>query len=232
MIELFFELNQLRIIAAIAMLGYASYTDVTKREVSDYVWIVFGALSVVLLFLEPQFWQALTNVGISLIVAPIVLIIWRLGMFGGADAFAIIVLALLVPQITMSENTITPFTILTNAVIISIIPFFVNLIRNLIAIGNKNDIFEGFSETRKKRIIALFIGYKAKNPKYSFSIEKKVGKQKKLNLVMHHAEYAEFCEKPNTWVTPGIPYMLFITAGFLVQLFYGDIIFSFFGLGI
>jgi len=232
MIELFFELNQLRIIAAITMLGYASYTDVTKREVSDYVWIVFGALSVVLLFLEPQFWQALTNVGISLIVAPIVLIIWRLGIFGGADAFAIIVLALLVPQITMSENTITPFTILTNAVIISIIPFFVNLIRNLIAIGNKNDIFEGFSETRKKRIIALFIGYKAKNPKYSFSIEKKVGKHKKLNLVMHHAEYAEFCEKPNTWVTPGIPYMLFITAGFLVQLFYGDIIFSFFGLGI
>ena len=232
MIELFFELNQLRIIAAIAMLGYASYTDVTKREVSDYIWIVFGALSVVLLFLEPQFWQALTNVGISLIVAPIVLIIWRLGMFGGADAFAIIILALLVPQITMSENTITPFTILTNAVIISIIPFFVNLIRNLIAIGNKNDIFEGFSETRKKRIIALFIGYKAKNPKYSFSIEKKVGKHKKLNLVMHHAEYAEFCEKPNTWVTPGIPYMLFITAGFLVQLFYGDIIFSFFGLGI
>lgn len=232
MIELFFELNQLRIIAAIAMLGYASYTDVTKREVSDYIWIVFGALSVVLLFLEPQFWQALTNVGISLIVAPIVLIIWRLGMFGGADAFAIIVLALLVPQITMSENTITPFTILTNAVIISIIPFFVNLIRNLIAIGNKNDIFEGFSETRKKRIVALFIGYKAKNPKYSFSIEKKVGKHKKLNLVMHHAEYAEFCEKPNTWVTPGIPYMLFITAGFLVQLFYGDIIFSFFGLGI
>ena len=232
MIELFFDLNQLRIVAAIAMLGYASYTDVTKREVSDYIWIVFGALSVVLLFLEPQFWQALTNVGISLIVAPIVLIIWRLGMFGGADAFAIIVLALLVPQITMSENTITPFTILTNAVIISIIPFFVNLVRNLIAIVNKNDIFEGFSETRKKRIIALFIGYKAKNPKYSFSIEKKVGKHKKLNLVMHNAEYAEFCEKPNTWVTPGIPYMLFITAGFLVQLFYGDIIFSFFGLGI
>ncbi len=232
MVESIFDLNQLRIIAAIAMLGYASYTDVTKREISDYVWIVFGALSVILLFLEPQFWEALTNVGISLIVAPIVLIIWRLGMFGGADAFAIIVLALLVPQITMSENTITSFTIFTNAVIISIIPFFVNLARNLIAIGNNNDIFEGFSETRKKRIIALFVGYRAKNPKYSFSIEKKVGKHKKLNLVMHHAEYAEFCDKPNTWVTPGIPYMLFITAGFLVQLFYGDIIFSFFGLGI
>jgi len=212
------------------MLGYASYTDVTKREITDYVWIIFGALAVLLLFFEPQFSDALTNVGISLIIAPIVLIIWRLGMFGGADAFALIVLAVLVPQIAMTDNTITPFTVLTNAVIISIIPFFVNLIRNLIAIANKTDIFEGFSETRKKRIIALFIGYRATNPKYGFSIEKKVGKHKKLNLVMHHAEYAQFCNTPNTWITPGIPYMLFISAGFIVQLFYGDIIFNLLGL--
>ncbi len=232
MIESILELNHLRIIAAIAMLGYASYTDVAKREISDYVWVIFGALAIVLLFFEPQIYDGLINVGVSLIVAPIVLIIWRLGIFGGADAFAIIVLALLVPQITMTDNTVTPFTTLTNAVIISIIPFFVNVSRNLIAIAKKDDIFEGFSETRKKRIIALFVGYRAKNPKYSCSIEKKAGKHKKLNLVMHHAEYAEFCNKPNTWVTPGIPYMLFITAGFLVQLFYGDIIFSFIGLGL
>ena len=218
--------------AAIAMLGYASYTDVAKREISDYVWVIFGALAIILIFFEPQIYDGLINVGVSLIVAPIVLIIWRLGLFGGADAFAIIVLALLVPQITMTDNTVTPFTTLTNAVIISIIPFFVNLVRNLIAIAKKDDIFEGFSETRKKRIIALFVGYRAKNPKYSFSIEKRVGKHKKLHLVMHHAENAEFCNKPNSWVTPGIAYMLFITAGFLVQLFYGDIIFSFFGLGI
>jgi archaeal preflagellin peptidase FlaK len=230
MLESLIDLNHIRIIAAFAMLGYASYTDVTKREISDYVWIVFGALAVLLLFFEPQLSDALTNIGVSLIIAPIVLIIWRLGMFGGADAFAIIVLAILVPQITITDSMITPFTVLTNAVIISIVPFFVNLIRNLIAIANRTDIFEGFSETRKKRIIALFVGYRAKKPKYGFSIEKKVGKHKKLNLVMHHAEYAEFCNTPNTWITPGIPYMLFITAGFIFQLFYGDIIFNLIGL--
>ena len=229
MLEAGFDLNHIRIIAAVVMLGYASYTDVIKREISDYVWVSFGALAVLLLFFEPNLSDALTNVGISLIVAPIVLIIWRLGMFGGADAFAIIVLAILVPQITMVDETITPFTVLTNAIIISIIPFFVNLIRNMVSIANKTDIFEGFSETRKKRIIALFVGYRAKNPRYGFSIEKKVGKHKKLNLVMHHAEYAQFCSTPNTWVTPGIPYMLFISAGFIVQLFYGDIIFNLIG---
>jgi len=228
MIETLIDLNHLRIVLAIGMLGYASYTDVTKREISDFVWIIFGALAVVLIIFEPNLSEALVNIGISLIVAPVVLIIWRIGFFGGADAFAIIVLAALVPQITFSDGMITPFTILTNAVLISIIPLFLNFFRNLIEITKKNDIFEGFREPIGKRIMAMFLGYRAKNPKFGFSIEKKAGKNKKLNLVLHNAEYAEFCTAPNTWITPGVPYMLFITVGFIVQLLYGDAIFNFF----
>ena len=228
MIETLIDLNHLRIVLAIGMLGYASYTDVTKREIGDFVWIIFGALALVLLIFEPNLSDALVNIGISLIVAPVVLIIWRIGFFGGADAFAIIVLAVLVPQITFSNGMITPFTILTNAVLISIIPLFLNFFRNLIEIAKKNDIFEGFREPLGKRIMAMFLGYRAKNPKYGFSIEKKTGKNKKLNLVLHNAEYAEFCTTANTWITPGVPYMLFITVGFIVQLLYGDAIFNFF----
>lgn len=229
MIESIIELNHLRIILALGMLGYASFTDLTKREISDYVWIIFGALAAILLIFEPMLSDALINIGISLIVAPVVLIIWRIGLFGGADAFGIIVLAALAPQITLAEEVITPFTILSNTVLISITPLFFNFFRNLIELVKKNNIFEGFDEPTGKRIMAMFLGYRAKNPKYGFSIEKKVGKHKKLNLVLHHAEYAEFCSTPNTWITPGVPYMLFITAGFIIQLLYGDIIFSFLG---
>ena len=229
MIESLIELNQLRIILALGMLGYASYTDVTKREISDYVWVIFGVLAGIMLIFEPNITESLVNIGISLIVAPVAIIIWRIGLFGGADAFAIIVLAALVPQITLSEGTITPFTILTNAVLFSISPLFFNFFRNLVAIAKKDNIFEGFEEPQRKRIMAMFLGYRAKNPKYGFSIEKKAGKHKKLNLVLHHAEYAEFCTTPNTWITPGVPYLLFITAGFIIQLLYGDVIFSFLG---
>ena len=229
MIESLIELNQLRIILALGMLGYASYTDVTKREISDYVWVIFGVLAGIMLIFEPNITESLVNIGISLIVAPIAIIIWRIGLFGGADAFAIIVLAALVPQITLSEGTVTPFTILTNAVLFSISPLFFNFFRNLVAIAKKDNIFEGFEEPQRKRIMAMFLGYRAKNPKYGFSIEKKAGKHKKLNLVLHHAEYAEFCTTPNTWITPGVPYLLFITAGFIIQLLYGDVIFSFLG---
>jgi len=146
MFESLIDLNHLRIILALGMLGYASYTDITKREISDYVWVVFGALAAVMLIFEPNLTESLVNIGISLIVAPVAIIIWRIGLFGGADAFAIIVLAALVPQITLSEGTITPFTILTNAVLISVSPLFFNFFRNLIELAKKNNIFEGFDE--------------------------------------------------------------------------------------
>ena len=64
MIESFIELNLLRIVLAIGMLGYASYTDVTKREISDFVWVIFGALAAVLLIFEPNLSEALVNIGI------------------------------------------------------------------------------------------------------------------------------------------------------------------------
>ncbi len=41
---------------------------------------------------------------------------------------------------------------------------------------------------------------------------------------MHHAENQEFCNTPNTWITPGIPYLLLITGGFVIQLLFGDVI--------
>lgn len=229
MFESIIQLDSLRIILAVIMLGIASYNDIVKREITDWIWVIFGIIGVALIFFEPNMWEFLPGVGISMIIAPFVLIMWRLGLFGGADAFALIVLALLAPHTSLVGNTITPFTTLTNAVLLSIIPMLINLSRNLLKLAKKEDIFEGFSETKRRQFFAMLIGYRAKNPKHSFSIERKSGKQKKLNLSLQHAEYAPFCSTPNTWVSPGIPYMLFITGGFIIQLVYGDLIFKFIG---
>jgi len=208
------------------MLSIATTIDVWKREINDILWIVFGAISVVLIFFEPSMTDSLVNIGVSLIVAPIALLIWRVGIFGGADALGLIVLAALAPQLSLSGNTVTPLTTLTNAAIISVAPIFLNLIRNLIAISRHKNIFEGFEETRLKKISAMFLGYRAKNPKYSFTIEKMEGNHKKIDFSFHHAENTQFCDKSDTWVTPGIPYILYITTGFVVQLLFGDIIFN------
>lgn len=220
-------LDQIRIVLAIAMLGIATISDIRKREINDIIWVVFGAIGAILIPFAGNLNDELLKIGISMIIAPIALIIWRFGLFGGADAFALIVLAVLAPNMTLG-GTITPFTVLTNAVLLSVVPLFINATRNAILVARKVDIFEGFDETRKRKVLAAFIGYRAANPKFGFSIEQKNGKRKKLKLSMHHAEHAAFCEKKDTWITPGVPYMIFIFAGFVIQLVYGDIIFSLF----
>ena len=229
MAELFFDVHNLRILSAMIMLIIASALDVWKREIHDVLWIVFGIVAVILIVFSPEPFDALKSTGISLIIAPFAIVIWRIGIFGGADALGLIVLAALTPQTSLTDNTITPFTTLTNAAILSITPIFINLIRNLIALSNHENIFEGFEETRMKKTMAIFFGHRTKNPKYSFSIEKRDGGFKKLDFSLHHAENDQFCNTPDTWVTPGIPYMVYITAGFVVQLLFGDIIFNIIG---
>ncbi|MBI3254202.1 MAG: prepilin peptidase [Nitrosopumilales archaeon] len=206
------------------MLIVASALDIWKREIHDMLWVIFGAIAIVLIFVESLSYQSLIEVAFSLIIAPIALVLWRMGFFGGADAFSLIVLAALAPQLTLTENFVTPLTTLTNAALLSIVILITNFIRNLIAILNHRDVFAGFAENKLRKICAMFLGYRSTNPKYGFSIEKSDGAHKKLDFVIHHAEKAEFCKTKDTWVTPGIPFMIYIAAGFIVQLIFGDVV--------
>lgn len=228
MLEL--DIFHVRIIFALVMLFSATIIDIKKREISDLMWIVFGAISIVLLFLEPDIVQAAFGVGFSLIVAPLVLILWRFGLFGGADALGIIVLAALAPMATLSESGVSPFTIVVNSALLSVSPMVFNFIRNSILILRKNDIFGGFDEPTSKKIFAMFLGYRSKNPRFSFSLEQMDGKKKKLNIALHNSDNAEFCTTPDTWVTPGLPFMIFILGGFVIQLFFGDLVLGFVGI--
>jgi len=225
-----FDIFILRIIIAVVMLVIATAIDIRKREISDSIWLIFGGISVVLLLLEPDPIQSLMGVGFSLIVAPLVLIVWRLGLFGGADALGLIVLSALAPMATLSDSIVTPFSILVNSAVLSIVPLIFNAIRNIISLSRNENIFEGFQESKTKKIIVMFLGYRSKNPKFSFSLEEQIGNQKKFNITLHNSDTAEYCTTPNTWVTPGLPFMVFITAGFIAQLFFGDIILRIIGI--
>ncbi len=212
------------------MLSSATIIDIRKREISDLMWIIFGAISVVLLFFEPDLIEAAFGVGFSLIVAPLVLVLWRFGLFGGADALGLIVLSALAPMATLSGSAVSPFTILVNSALLSVSPMIINFIRNSVLILRNNDIFHDFEETKSKKIFAMFLGYRSKNPKYSFSLETQVGKKKRLNIALHHSDTAEYCTTPDTWVTPGLPFMIFILGGFVLQLLFGDVILGLIGI--
>ena len=221
--EFLLDIHSVRILTALVMLVIASVLDLWKREIHDSLWIAFGVAAVAFLFFEPNIPLTLSLIGFSMVIAPLAIVIWRIGFFGGADAFCLIVLAGIAPMMTLSNNTITPFTTLTNAAILSITPLLTNAVRNLFNVVNHKDIFHDFDETTFRKICAVFLGHRSTNPKYSFSIEKIENGHKKLNFSLHHAENTDFCNTTDTWVTPGIPYVLYIAAGFLIQLFIGDI---------
>jgi len=226
MIESLTNYNIIGIGLALTMLIVGSIIDIWKREIHDYYWIGFGGFGFILVFISSDIISNLLAIGFALIIAPFVIVLWRLGLFGGADAFALIALAVIAPMATISENPITPFTVLSNAAILFVIPFLMNVVRNIIAQIKGEQIFEGFDESTAKKIVAALMGYKAKNPKFAFAIEKTENGKKKLDFALHHAENQEFCTKPNTWITPGVPYLLLITGGFLIQIFYGDLLLS------
>ncbi|MGV7225441.1 MAG: A24 family peptidase C-terminal domain-containing protein [Nitrosopumilus sp.] len=209
---------------ALTMLMVGSIIDIWKREIHDYYWIGFGSVGFILVFFSTDLISNLLTMAFALIIAPFVILVWRIGLFGGADAFALIALAVIAPMATISESPVSPFTTLSNAAILFVIPFIGNISRNIIAKLKGENIFEGFEESKLKKVAASFMGYKSKKPKFCFAIEKIEDGKKKLEFTIHHAENQEYCTTPNTWITPGIPYLLLITGGFLIQLLYGDII--------
>lgn len=222
-----FSFDSIRIIVALAMLGIGTFLDIKNREIHDFYWIVFGAIAVLLLVLQFDDSEFIDSLVISVIfLIPISIGLWYFGIFGGADAFALIVLSVLAPSSGVTENLVGPLTILTNASIFAIASMFVNAIINLKKILTKENIFEGFDESRSKKILACFIGTKQKNPKHSFSIETIKDGKKKFVFLLHHAEKTDYCDTKNTWVTPGLPFILYIMLGFIAQLIVGDLLFS------
>jgi preflagellin peptidase FlaK len=182
MIESLTNYSIFGILLALTMLIVGSIIDIWKREIHDYYWIGFGGVGFLLVFLSVDIFSNLLTMGFALIIAPFVILMWRLGLFGGADAFALIALAVIAPMATINENPVTPFSTLSNAAVLFVIPFLINVIRNVITIAKGENIFEGFNESMGKKIAAILIGYKAKNPKFGFAIEKTENGKKKLDL--------------------------------------------------
>lgn len=140
---MFASLPDLLRFVAVPIFAWAAYRDVRTRRVPNWVWvppIVVGVVTLVLdgrsvLAVPIQYTQSFfLQVAVSLgLVAPLGYGVWRLGGFGGADAKAIMTLALLFPTypvlyfsrtvLPLEQSTLGVFslTILTNTVLIAMI---------------------------------------------------------------------------------------------------------------
>ncbi len=246
-----------RIILCLSFLIYASWSDYKTREVSNKVWIILGPLALGLTAF--QFFAfapdlLLTYVLSFAVTSALALVIFYAGGFGGADAKALMCIALalpvyptyLIPEPSRLFSPIFPLTIFTNSVLIAAFSIFYALFRNLLwKARNRKGLFEGLeTESFGRKILALFSGYKVKASKlekgHMFPLEdvhvNEEGKEERKLLVFPKDEEREDIvarilknvkkEKlgGGVWATPGLPLLIFITVGLIIALVYGDIV--------
>jgi len=94
-------------LVAVPLFVWAAIRDIRTRRVPNNVWVVLGGLGILLLLFDLTNWYPfatfrtrlhLIQTGVSLFfVAPLGYVFWRLGGFGGADAKALMALAVLFP---------------------------------------------------------------------------------------------------------------------------------------
>ena len=246
-----------RTIVCLSFLIYASWSDYKTREVSNKVWIILGPLALALtafqfLVFDPE--HLLTYVLSFAVTSALALLIFYAGGFGGADAKALMCIALalpvypsyFLPQPSGLFSPLFPLTIFTNSVLLAALSVSYALLRNLLWIGrNSGGLFEGLeTESLGRKVVALFSGYKVKvtklkkghmYPLEDVYVDEEGDKKRKLMVFPKDEEREEIVARilenvdeekydGGLWVTPGLPLLIFITAGLIVALACGDLV--------
>jgi len=249
-----------RIILCLSFLIYASWSDYKTREVSNKVWVVLGPLALALtafqfLMYSPQPLQLLISYFLSFaITSGLAIVVFYVGGFGGADAKALMCIALALPvypshllsQPVGFVSPLFPITIFTNGVLLGALSVFYAILRNLLwIVRNRGGVFEGLeTESFGRKILALVSGYKVKvsklekghmYPLEDVDVNDKGEGKRKLLVFPKDEEREEIVARilenvkeerlgGGVWVTPGLPLLIFITAGLIIALAYGDIV--------
>ena len=181
------------------------------------------------------------------------LILFYAGGFGGADAKALICLSLalpiypvdlLPPTLGVYLPFLFPLSVFINAVFLSLISVVYILVRNFLwKYRNRKKLFEGFEkESLGRKVLVLISGYKVniatlEKKSYLIPLEDfaETEEKRKLIAMPRDEEREEIVSKllaakrdghlpSDVWATPGLPMLVFITVGFVVALFFGDIL--------
>jgi len=233
MIETATLLDILRFIIGVIILSYASYTDIKTRTASGLLWIIMsliGAILILIQYFTIGFENIIILIFIPIMIGFVYLLFQMRLLFGGADAKAIMALAILLPlqpkiyQIPIWGQSFMPasWTVFVNSLIIFLfIPIFL-LIYNL--------------TQRNIKLPHALLGYKMKlqkaKEKFVWPLEKIQDGKTKLIIRPKEfdtqEEYNEFEKQGITeiWVTPKIPFMIPLLLGFICTYFFGDILYT------
>lgn len=223
-------LSIIRLITGAGILAYASYTDIKTRRAANYLWVIMGVIGAVLLLVQ-YLTIGFENIWYLVFIPIMILLMYaffqmRL-LFGGADAKALMALAVLIPiQPSIGNYPVwTSFwpgswTVFCNAVLLFLIIPLSLLIYNIVK--------------RNIQFPHALLGYKMSVEKakqtFVWPLERIKDGKRRLSYMPKEfdaeEELAQFEKLGITelWVTPKIPFMIPLLVGFIVAFFPGDLL--------
>lgn len=217
------------------ILGYASWQDVVSRRVSNKVWVIMFTMAFPSTFylLAYQLKERGVYVLISYISSITLSILLGLSLFyihvwGGADAKALIMIAIVHPPRGIGVFNVLPLVTFMNATLLSlasaVILLFYNLQLKLIK-GVK--LFENYEASLATKIIIIFTCMKIMWRKEHEACSKYVIveeiKNGKKHLKIQLRGLTCFTKKARAgeyvWAMPTLPFILFIWAGLVLAYF-------------
>lgn len=249
-------LESVKVGLSLFFLFYASWCDYKYREVSNKVWALFAPSGLTLTFTYIVLVQGSLLIALVtsfLVVAGISVALFYLDAFGGADAKALICLALTFPWYPVSLKPfpgaisfLFPLSVFNNAILMAALTALGIMSYNVVwHVRTGEGLFEGLEhEASWKKVLALITGHKVafqelKEKRHLFPLEElSVGEAgtvtRRLRVFVPAGEDRESSvanlEKfsgrldGKIWATPGLPLLIFLTFGLLVALFFGDVV--------
>lgn len=252
---MFHVIEELKVVTSLIFLIYISMLDVKYREVDLKVWFIFGIMAATLNLAE----FVISNISLDFILKLAISALsalsigglaYYLDLFGGADFFAILTLAIMHPwhpfKPLFELKLSLPFilSVLVNSLISSLIIPLMNIVRNL---SHLSLMFK-LRAPRRYKIAYMFLGFPVTIEKYlemKFTYPLIIYKEAQngelettyrlsFSIVEEHYEHQDVLRKlvergllrygDVIWVTQGIPLLVFITFGYIISLVFGDVI--------
>jgi preflagellin peptidase FlaK len=228
---------ELKLLLIGVALAIGSWQDIKTREIDDRLWlfagIAGGLLTVAEIATTPAY--PLVLAGFSIVLTAVLAFgIYFLGLYGGADAKALLVIALAMPVNTFAASSlpIFPLSVFGNSLVISLMIIPACLIANALRAG-RGSLFAGVKASALKKVAALFTGIKV-SPETAKSVHFNLiewplpsgGSELKI---FHKVEEVDETKRfvagaKSVWVTVAIPMIVFFLGGFILAALGVDIL--------
>ena len=248
-LDISFVLDAAAVSLTVIILAYASISDIREREVSNRVWVVYGPLAIALTSFRIILFPSLFMIAIfSIILLSLFsLTIFYLGLFGGADAKALICISLANPVFPQTISSFFPsfhpfltLAVFYNSYLFSLVMAFHAIIKNVLWKLQGKPLFKAFEkEKRTTRILMILSGYKTslrdlENNVALYPLEQpdEMGLGRRIRLftsaenerhrLIENLKIIQANEVDGVWVSWGLPMIVFFFSAYLILVFLGD----------